>query len=281
MADSTLLIAVEMVDNVEGVVSGGGKASLQALLNTLNGVVAGVKRARQVDVWVDGAALQHAYGTVTLNAVDVDDTAVINGVTFTAKAAEDTANAQFDQSGTATVAATSLVACLRASTNALIAYEVEACNFKGSFACASVTAGEYVELTLSDGRKWRFTAVSGTATAEQFDISGNDTADGAALAAAINAMPGLNREVFAINSSGTVTVHQRRGTSSTVTLAKVGANITLVANAASAVVAISALRPGVAGNSITLVGSDADVTMSGAQLTGGTGNNVTKLSFTV
>lgn len=60
----------------------------------------------------------HASGTVTMATVSVDDTVTINGVVFTAKAAEDTSLRQFNQSGTDTACATSLVACIIAAVAA-------------------------------------------------------------------------------------------------------------------------------------------------------------------
>lgn len=60
----------------------------------------------------------HASGTVTAASVSVDDTVTINGVVFTAKAAENTALRQFNQASTDTAAAASLVACVTAAVAA-------------------------------------------------------------------------------------------------------------------------------------------------------------------
>jgi len=53
---------------------------------------------------------------VTMNSPDVDDTVTINGILFTAKAAQTLATRQFDQSGSTTAQATSLAACINDAT---------------------------------------------------------------------------------------------------------------------------------------------------------------------
>lgn len=83
-----------------------------------------------------------------------------------------------------------------------------------------------------------FTASSTPSGEQQFEIDGNDTADAAALAAAINAHSTLSLVVSATSSAGVVT--------------------------------ITCLQKGVIGNEIKLTG-DTGCTASGAYLTGGTG----------
>lgn len=83
-----------------------------------------------------------------------------------------------------------------------------------------------------------FTASASPSGEAEFDISGDDTADAASLAAKIAAHSTL------------------------------GAVVT--ASAASGVVTITALQKGVIGNFITIVG-DTGITASGATLSGGTG----------
>jgi hypothetical protein len=54
--------------------------------------------------------------TITLTTPSVDDTVIINGLTFTAKATESLANRQFNQSVDEDTAATSLAACINSAT---------------------------------------------------------------------------------------------------------------------------------------------------------------------
>ena len=54
--------------------------------------------------------------TITMNTPTVDDTVTINGVVFTAKAAENLAARQFDQSGNTTAQALSLANCINSAT---------------------------------------------------------------------------------------------------------------------------------------------------------------------
>lgn len=97
-----------------------------------------------------------------------------------------------------------------------------------------------------------FTAVAGAAAADQFSIDGSDTADAAALAAAINASTNaLIRYQVTASSSGTVCT-------------------------------ITAAVPGVVGNCMTLATSNGvRLAPSGARLAGGTGGNVTPTTITV
>ena len=133
-----------------------------------------------------------------------------------------------------------------------------------------------VTLDVASGGSYKF--VGGT----DWTVTGTDTQDGDSLTSAINGAEGLNRHVVAINTSGTVRVYQRTGTTVTVTLGATGAPITVTAMAASARVLFSALQPGIAGNTITLASSDGtDLAVSGSRLSGGTGGNVSKVSFTL
>lgn len=107
----------------------------------------------------------------------------------------------------------------------------------GTVTCASVQAGDTVTIN-----GVTFTAVSGTPAANEFDISGTDSAAATSLAAAIVA------SVTAL-VSGYVT-----------------------ATADSAVVTVKSLYYGQAGNTHTLASSNGTrLAVSGARLTGGTG----------
>lgn len=106
----------------------------------------------------------------------------------------------------------------------------------GTITLSGVTAGQTVTV---DGRV--YTAVAGTAAnSSEFSVAGDDTADAAALAAAINASE---------NARDTQKV---------------------TATSAVAVVTVKAVANGTAGNAIPLVKSGAGITLSGAVLAGGT-----------
>jgi hypothetical protein len=274
MADSSILVAIETKDPLNGFKTGAKQPSLRALANHLEGLASGTKRGTAVDVWSGGADVAYSFGTIVLDNASVDDTVSINGVAITAKASADIGALQFSQGGTDAADATSLCAVINGTTNALIQHHVEASNFSGSVALDNAEAGNWVEIALSDGRRWTFTG--GT----DWSVAGNDTQDGDSLTAAINGTNGLNREVVAINTAGTVHVYQRRGTSATVVLTKSGDPLTVGAVAASARTCVSALQPGIAGNCVTLASSNGSrIAVSGARLTGGTGANVAKVSF--
>lgn len=111
----------------------------------------------------------------------------------------------------------------------------------GTVTCAAAAAADTVTIN-----GVAFTAVAGAAGANQFSIDGTDTADAAALAAAINA-------------------------SST-------AGISGIVSATSdgAVVTVSCMVPGKVGNAITLASSSGvTLAVSGAKLTGGSESRFT------
>lgn len=199
------------------------------------------------------AKKHYATGTVTITIAntDADDTVTINGVAFTAKAAEDTEAGEFDISGTATVAATSLAACINASDDEDIAGVVTAFSSGGVCTVRAVESG-------TDGNALTFVSsdadgltVSGAGTLadatdpadDEFDISGQNADTCTSLAAAINACTAL---------SGVVT-----------------------AWASATVVTVRAVTAGTGGNSIGLASSDAQLAVSAANLSGGAavGNN--------
>lgn len=103
----------------------------------------------------------------------------------------------------------------------------------GTVTCASVSAADTVTI-----QGVVLTAVSGTPAADQFDISGSNTADGDSLVRAIGRNSTLAALVSASNAAGVVT--------------------------------ITALDAGTAGNSITLASSNGTrLAVSGATLASG------------
>lgn len=188
-----------------------------------------------------------------------------------------------------------VAAAINASTNALVQGFVTANNLTATLTLTSTAAGDTVDVC-----GYRFTAVSGTPVTivsggnlGKFDISGNDAADATALAAAINAMPGLSRWVSAIAASNVVRLFARQyAFSGTATFAwPSGPGVppntvisqagTIVASAASlaagAAVGINACVPGVLSNAMTTVASGTGVTALGARLVNGAGLNVVSI----
>jgi hypothetical protein len=159
-----------------------------------------------------------------------------------------------------------IVAAINASTTALVQYVVEADQRNASVALTSCAVGTYFDIC-----GVRFTAVAKAASRlNQFEVSGSDTADGDALAAAINAHPELQDIVVAANSSGTVTIYSRRASTSTLSLRASGSGEVVVDFAATAVVCVSAIRKGLPGNWVTLAVTGTGITAGAARLAGGT-----------
>jgi len=227
------------------------------------------------------ATQHHARGTVTCTAsgIDVDDTVTVNGTVLTAKQHYAKGTATFsaaDAGDNITIGATTFVGTTGAVTPGAATYSVDTGNTEAATslaaqvnahavastvvtassasavvtlrAVASGTAGNSIVLTSTDGTDL---AVSGSGTlsgatavgADQFDMSGTDAQTATSLAAAVNA----NATLAAI----------------------------VTAQAATNVCTIRAIAAGTGGNAYTLASSDAQLAVSGANLSGGAavGNN--------
>lgn len=227
----------------------------------------------------------NAVGAITASSVATSFAATINGVSVSVT-----------PSGGDTASCGLLAAAINASSNALVQGFVTASNLSTTLALTSVAAGSTVTIC---GRT--FLAVSGTvpntvsgASVATFDISGNDTADAAALAAAINSCPSTSRYVAAISTTSTVYLLARQfnftspstfawpsgpGVPPNTVISQASSIVAAGASmAASAVVGIVCAYPGIAGNSITLAasagGGTAATVASASRLTLGTGLNV-------
>jgi hypothetical protein len=278
MARSSLQITVDQKTplNLE---NKSGRQLLRKVIRHLEGVLGGSVDASHVRIQVDGAQPVAASATITMNAANVADTCTINGVDFTASNGGAGTN-EWDQSGNATAEAVSLAAAINGTASALVAKHVEASNWAGSVALSTCIAGTVISI---NGHR-----LTARATAAQvrdvgdFTIVGDNTADGDKLVLAINGHPILSHDLVASNSSGTVTIRQRRGTSAygriVVTdnpnVASGGASgVTATQFASTAVVLVSAKHPDQTGNTITLAESTsgARLAVSAARLSGGTG----------
>jgi hypothetical protein len=220
------------------------------------------------------AGTAHAVGTVTLATALAADTVTINGVAFTAVTGVAGAN-QFSIDGTDIVDASGLVTSINASVTALVSGYVKADNRSATVTLASVTAGQTVTIG-----GVTFTAITGTSTSlVQFDVSGDDTADAAALVAKANAHPYLREQLVASSALGVVTLRQLPfGPPRTLGLSKSGAGITVsgATLAASAGVLLAAVAKGQEGNQATLASSSAPrLPVSGARFAGGVNTTMT------
>lgn len=214
------------------------------------------------------AALSYAYALMTFATCPAATVIDVNGAKFTAFAGATGGTGTFSISGADAADATAFCAAVVASTDAHVLGQATACNLAGTVALASVAAGETLNI---NGRTYTATNRA-TGVIGDFSITGTDTADGDALAAAINADPGLNKLAVAINASGTVTVRQRSGTTG-LKMSKIGAGITLGGLssgrlAAVAVALVSSLVPGSLGNSLSVktLGIAASATLTCASV---------------
>jgi phage tail sheath gpL-like len=124
-----------------------------------------------------------------------------------------------------------------------IEIDVDPAKASGTVTCASVQAADTVTI---DGVV--LTAVSGTPAADEFDISGTNTAAAASLVAAINANATLDGRVTATSALGVVTVQ--------------------------------ADQYGEDGNSVSLASSDGTrLAVSGAALSGGDNGTTRSYAF--
>ena len=143
---------------------------------------------------------------------------------------------------------------------------------------ATVTLASTAAADVVDILGYKFTAFNGATTDPwQFDMSGNDTADAAALVAKINAAPGLSTIVFADSAAGVVYIGLKPGI--TLTAGQIilsYASTMTVANgtfAAGAVTLLLAVSPGKIGNTcvISAAGTGCTIAASRTKLAGGAG----------
>ena len=230
--------------------------------------ISGVVTATSATTVVTIRAVTAGTGGNAITLSTPDGTIAVSAATLAGGAA--VGNNEFDFGGSNAQTATALALAVNSSTTGVIDDVLRASNYAGTIACSSVAAGQWVKLG-----EYKFTAIAGgTAGRGQFSIAGDNTADGAALATAINATPGLKDQVIATAATGTVTVRQRPPAPTTaLPLTKSGAGLTLsgAALAPTAVVHISAVTKGKQGNANTLASSNGSrLAVSAARLTGGT-----------
>lgn len=238
-----------------------GRDLLRRFGNVLMGCLGGTGDAAYT--LSTSGATEPAYANAALSLSGASGTVggVVNGVSLTATAA-----------GGDTATAGLIVAAINASTNALVQGLVTASNLSATVTCASVAAGDTVNFA-----GFTFTATSGVTPSGvsgqnlfAFDVSGNDSADATALAAAINAAPVLQHFVFAIPVAAVVRIFSRTaawpsgpGVFTNILLTSNGTRLATsgAALAASALVGVSSTFPGVQGNTITFTATGTGVTV--------------------
>jgi hypothetical protein len=200
------------------------------------------------------AGFAKAFQTLALASVAADTVIEINGIPFSAvNGAATTGNNEFDMSGADTADASALCAAAVASTTVGIVGDITACNLAGTITLVSVTAGQVVKL---EGVPFIARAYA-TGNKGDFDISGSDTADATALAAAINAHNYIGGRYVATAASNVVTVRQRTGTTGA-SLTTEAATMTLGGLssgklAATATILLGSSGPGTDGNAMTVI----------------------------
>lgn len=236
---------------------------LRMVANWLMAALAGDAKVQGFDVQVNSEAGAKAATTVTFATSSGSVGITINGVTVTVTwASSDIASM------------TALVAAIGASVSALVQYLVEASNTRGTATLTSVAAGTVFNLG-----QYQFTAVNrAPVNYGEFDISGNDTADAASLAAAINNHPQVSRYYQAIAASGVCAIWRFATPPGSGLLSASASSIAVAAFAASAVGCVRSVERTRLANAITTAASGTNVTVGAARLTGGAGGNVVQRS---
>lgn len=238
------------------------RAKARRLINMLLLVIAGGLR---------GATLRmgdkHAFGTLVWSGASGTVGGIVNGVTLTAAhGASDTADA------------TTFVAALNASTNALVQHLLKASNTLMTFTISTGVSGVTIVLGGVTLRGVPGTVIP-AGTRDCFVIGDTDTNDAVSLVTVINNHPLLRDRYYATSSAGVVTVFALYGSvADAYTEVSAAGGITRSGNFAVAATAlIWSIVKGTAGNTQTLAASGTGVTASGARLTGGTLHTVITL----
>jgi hypothetical protein len=238
---------------------------LRLYANLLMGALGHRKSVFSVEVIGNSSAAAYAFQTVTFASSSGTVGVVVNGVAGLTVTW-----------GTSDVASmTALVAAFNASTNALIQYLAMMTNTRAQVTLASVLAGQWFSIG-----QYRFVAKSGTVNAQpgEFDISGNDTADAAALCAAINTHPEASKYFVASNAAGVVSIWRLAtpATGGSLIYGSASTFGSLVQFAAAAVGVVVALKKGIPGNCQTIAATGTNVSVGAARLTGGAGGDATQ-----
>ncbi len=270
MPSTTLVISHQTELDMGSLTLRDRRTLLRRVINALQSAAGGSKRIQSIDVIANAREEPvAASGFLTLATSSGAVGATINGATVTATWATSDI-----------ISAGLIAAAINASTNAAVQYKVRASNLSATATLAAVVAG-----TTFDVCGYRLTATA-TATGRpgDFDISGTNDQDAAALGAAINALPGLNEKVRAYVSTNVVTIFGIAATAPTSNYLLTSATtITLSGKLliASLKVLVTALPRTRVGNDFTLVASGTNVSANAANLAGGKGGNGAITTITI
>ncbi len=257
MAHTMLFLSHDNALNQRGRV---GKDLLRAAINKAHGCLAGAERG------VNYTLVGSATDLVCANTTGISESGTgtvgisISGVALTATWATSDTNS-----------AALIAAVINASTNAKIQYLFGATHLKSTLSLATVVAGTVVELA-----GFRFKAIAGTTESGEdgdFVIGGDNTADAASLALAINRHPYANKYLFAIPAVGDCHVFPKKGVTwftgpnAPPNSAKASASTVTVGSAtfaASAYYGIWCKVPGKLGNNVVLAASGTGQTIIGS-----------------
>lgn len=239
---------------------------MRLFVNLLMGVMIGAKRASAFDMSYNTEAGAKATGSVAFATSSGTVGVVINGVTITVVWATSDI-----------VSMSALAAAINASTNPLVQYQVQAGSSRSLVTLTSVPAGAILRIGQFD-----FTAVANSGLVQNwgdFDISGTDTADATALAAAINGHPQASKYFVATSAAAVVSVFlialpsAGDGTASFALLSTNTAISIAAQFAPSATAVIASYARDRLANAISTVASGTNVTAATGLLTGGKGGN--------
>ncbi len=245
----------------------------------ISGLIEAVRPAADGVVNIYAIAVGTAGNSYTIATSDAADLAITNDSAGSFAGGAAVANNVFDPIGNNVRTAEDIVRCVGASSTAKVSTHCEASNWAASVTLATCLAGSKLLIGMHE-----FTAVADANHVRNdgdFSISSaSDTTDAAALVTAINTHPVLSHSLVASNSSGVVTLRQRRGTSAFARLTLAGipgvvpSGISITTQFAStAVVQFSSAVEDQAGNAIALASSSAGRLLTSATaLAGGTGS---------
>ncbi len=282
MANTSQTIVLETTDTLE--LGGHTKKGpvLQRVVNLLNGIRSGSKRAKLMQVQYGGGLLTPSVAHIKLTSCLADTVIEINGAPFTAIAGTAiAANDEFDIDSTDAADAISLTAAINASTHANISGIVKAVNqLKEILTPSTAVAGNTFKVTLADGVVHTFkgvagAAVSGTAT---FSIDSSNAATAASIVAQIAAYAPFTGKIYGVDGTTIVTIRSLDGELFTLvgtatTLAESGGTTVTVSSKQRGALANGiSIRPGgVRANAIVTVAAPvttATVTINGQAITG-------------
>ncbi|MDX2015567.1 MAG: hypothetical protein SFW67_35570 [Myxococcaceae bacterium] len=218
-----------------------GRSKVNDVLNIITAALSGKKQHRGLVVTVDDALTTPAAPAVAV----IPCAGVTAGETATATVDGDSPNTiSFTaNAGSTTAARVADANTMAAGINAAAVASKKVRAFRRNvhtLTLASVTAGTGIVI---DGREFRATSTA-TGQRREFSISGNDSADATALAAAIMADPDSTRDFVAVAVANAVHIIRWRdesygsvptATAATVTIATVTTSVIVVANVLGAV----------------------------------------------